>query len=207
LNSSPTPRASGILHLGAKADARALAALRDDLFQPGKGAAADEQDVRRVHLQEFLLRMLAPALRRHRGDRALHDLQQRLLHALARHVAGDRGVVGLAGDLVDLVDIDDAALRAFDIVFAGLQQLEDDVLHILADIARLGQRRGIGHGEGHVEDARQRLRQQRLAGAGRADQQDVRFRQFDIGAWRNGSAACNGCAPPPTARAWHGPGR
>jgi len=35
-------------------------------------------------------------------------LQQRLLHAFAGHVPGDRGVVGLARDLVDLVDIDDA---------------------------------------------------------------------------------------------------
>src|SRR5258705_2453679 len=33
---------------------------------------------------------------------------------------------------------------------------------------------------GHIEDARKRLRQQRLAGAGRADQQDVRLREFDV---------------------------
>ena len=124
--------------------------------------------------------MLAPALRRHRGDGAFHDLQQRLLHALARHVAGDRGVVGFAGDLVDLVDIDDAALRPLDIVVGGLQQLQDDVLDILADIAGLGQRRRVGHREGHVDDARQRLRQQRLARAGRADQQDVRLRELDV---------------------------
>src|SRR6202167_4532558 len=50
------------------------------------------------------------ALGRPRGDGAFHDLQKRLLHALARHVARDRGVVGFAADLVDLVDIDDAAL-------------------------------------------------------------------------------------------------
>jgi hypothetical protein len=110
-----------VLDIGAEADGRALAALRDDLVEPGKGAAADEQDVGGVDLQEFLLRMLAPALRRHGGHRAFHDLQQRLLHALARHIAGDRRVVGLAGDLVDLVDIDDAALGAFDIVFGRLQ--------------------------------------------------------------------------------------
>jgi hypothetical protein len=83
----------------------------DDLLEADEGAAADEQDVGRVDLQELLLRMLAAALRRHVGDRAFHDLQQRLLHALARHVAGDRRVVGLAADLVDLVDVDDAALR------------------------------------------------------------------------------------------------
>src|SRR5262245_21360436 len=38
----------------------------------------------------------------------------------------------------------------------------------------------IRHGEGHVEDARERLRQQSLARAGRADQQDVRLRELDV---------------------------
>ena len=152
----------------------------DDLLQPGESAAADEQDVGGVDLQELLLRMLAPALRRHRGDGALHDLEQRLLHALARDVAGDRRVVRLAADLVDLVDIDDAALRPLDIVVGRLQQLEDDVLDILADIARLGQRGGVRHGERHVDDARQRLGEQRLAAAGRADQQDVRLGELDV---------------------------
>ncbi len=33
---------------------------------------------------------------------------------------------------------------------------------------------------GHVEDARQRLRQQRLAGPGRADQHDVRLGDLDV---------------------------
>jgi hypothetical protein len=63
--------------------------------------------------------------------------------ALARHVARDRRVVGFAADLVDLVDIDDAALRPLDIVVGVLQQLEDDVLDVLANIARFGQRRGV----------------------------------------------------------------
>ncbi len=35
-----------------------------------------------------------------------------------------------------------------------LQQLEDDVLDVLAYIAGFGERRRIGHREGHVEDAR-----------------------------------------------------
>ena len=157
-----------------------LPRARDDPLQAGERAAADEQDVGGVDLQELLLRVLPPALRRHRGDGALHDLQQRLLHALARHVAGDRGVVGLAADLVDLVDVDDAALRPLDVVVGRLQQLQDDVLDILADVARLGQRRGVRHGERHVQDARQRLRQQRLARAGRADQQDVRLGDLDV---------------------------
>ena len=84
-------------------------------------------------------------------------------------------------DLVDLVDVDDAALRPLDIVIGGLQQLEDDVLDVLADISRLGERRRIGHGEGHVEDAGQRLGEQGLARARRADQENVRLRKLDIG--------------------------
>jgi hypothetical protein len=63
---------------------------------------------------------------------------------------------------------------------SGLQQLEDDLLDVLADIAGFGERGRIRHREGHVEDTRERLRQQRLAGAGRADQQDVRLRELDV---------------------------
>src|SRR3546814_641195 len=163
----------------AEADRLALQAVADDLFEPAERAARDEQDVRRVDLQEFLLRMLAPALRRNARGRAFHQLEQSLLHAFARHVAGDRGIFGLAADFIDFVDIDDAALRLFDVVVRRLQQLEDDIFDILADITRLGQRRRVGHGEGHVEEARERLREQGLAAAGRADEQDVRLLQVD----------------------------
>ena len=113
--------------------------------------------------------MLAAALRGDGGDGAFHDLEQGLLHALARHVAGDRRVVRLAGNLVDFVDVDDAALRLLDIVVGRLQELEDDVLDVLADIAGFGEGRRVGHRERHIEDAGQRLGEQRLAGAGRAD--------------------------------------
>ena len=75
-----------------------------------------------VDLQELLLRVLAATLGRHAGGRPLDDLEQRLLHALAGDVAGDRRVVALARDLVDLVDVDDAALRLLDVVVGVLQQ-------------------------------------------------------------------------------------
>ena len=119
--------------------------------------------------------MFAPALWRNRGNRAFHDLQQRLLHAFARHIAGDRWVVRLAGDLINLVDINDATLGAFHVVFRRLQQFQDDVFHVFADIACFGQRGGIGHGKGHIQNARQGLGQKRFAAAGGPDQQDVRL--------------------------------
>jgi len=43
-----------------------------------------------------------------------------------------------------------------------------------------GQRRRVDDGEGDGEQLGERLRQQRLAGAGRADEQDVALRQLDV---------------------------
>src|SRR5699024_5747653 len=58
-------------------------------------------------------------------------------------------------------------------------KLLDDALDVLADIAGLGQRRGIDHDERHFQAARQRFRQQRLAGAAWPDQQYVAFGNLD----------------------------
>src|SRR3954447_2317471 len=154
--------------------------LADDLLQVGERAAADEEDVRRVDREELLVRVLAPALGRHRRHRSLEDLQQRLLDPLAGDVARDGRVVRLARDLVDLVDVDDSGLRLLDVEVSGLDQLQEDVLDVLADVAGFGQRGRVGERERHVEDARQRLRQQRLPAAGRAEQEDVRLLQLDV---------------------------
>src|SRR4051812_2928498 len=165
----------------AEPDALVAHAALDDLVEIRERAAADEQDVRRVDRQELLVRVLAATLRRNGGGRALEDLQQGLLHALAGHIARDRRVVGLAGDLVDLVDVDDPRLGLLDVVVGGLDELQEDVLDVLADVAGLGQRRGVGDRERDVEDAREGLGEQGLAAAGRAEQQDVRLRQLDVG--------------------------
>ncbi len=168
-------RLAGAEAHGALADAPA-----DDALQADKGAAADEQNIGGVDRRELLVRMLASALGRNIGDRSFQDLQQRLLHALAADIAGNRRILVLAPDLVDLVDIDDSGLRPGDVAIGGLQQLENDVLDILADVAGLGERGGVDNGEGHVKHLGQRLRQQGLAGSGGTDQQDVRFGELDI---------------------------
>src|ERR1700694_4810459 len=62
-----------------KAGGPAAHPLFDDLLKPVERPTADEQDVGGVDLDEILVRVLAPALRRHVGDSALEDLQQRLL--------------------------------------------------------------------------------------------------------------------------------
>ncbi len=107
-------------HLGAEADATLADAAGDDVVEALERAAADEQHVRRVDRQVLLVRVLATTLRRHRALRTLEDLQQRLLDTLAGDVTRDRRVLALAGDLVDLVDVDDPRLGLLDVVVGGL---------------------------------------------------------------------------------------
>src|SRR5690606_25114565 len=152
----------------------------DDLLQAIERTTTDEQDVPRVDLDVFLLRVLPSALGRYRRGGLFADLQQRLLHPLARNVPGDGGVLALAGDLVDLVDVDDPPLALGHVEVRRLQQAHQDVLDILAHVARLGQRGRVDDGKGHAQGSRERLREQRLAHTGRADQQDVRLIELDL---------------------------
>src|SRR5690606_28236319 len=166
--------------LGTKADAALLRALANHLFQTGKRTATDKQDIGGVDLQKLLLGMLAPALGGYGCHGALDQFEQCLLDALPGHIPGDGGVVRLAGDFVDLIDVDNAPLGLFHIVVALLQQLLDDVFNILTHIAGLGQGGGVGNGEGHVEQPREGLGEQGLAAVGGADQEAIAVAQLDI---------------------------
>ena len=124
--------------------------------------------------------MLAAAGGRNACHRALKNLQQRLLNALARDIAGDGKVLGLAGNLVDLIDIDDAHLCALNITVGGVDKLEQDVLHVLAHVTGLGERGGVGDGKRHLEDARERLGQQGLTGTSGTEQQNIRLGELHL---------------------------
>ena len=172
--------------LGAAGDIRAeshslfIGALLDDLIEPVERAAADKEDIGGVHLYKLLMRMLASALRGDVRDRAFKQLEQRLLHALAGNVSGYGCVLALAGDLVYLIDIDNAFLGTRNVKVRRLKQLEDNVLNILADIAGLGKRRGVSYRKGHVEHLSHRLGKKGLAAAGGADEQDVALLKLNI---------------------------
>src|SRR3974390_2109996 len=126
------------------------------------------------------MRMLAAALRRHIGDRAFQNLEQRLLNAFAAHVTGDRRVLIFLRDLVDLVDVNDSLLRLLHIAVGGLQQFQDDILHILANVPGFGQRRRVNDGERHVEHARKRLREERFPRPRGTNQKDIRLAQLNF---------------------------
>ena len=139
------------------------------------------------------MRVLASTLRRHRGLRPLEDLQQRLLHALPGDIPSDRGVLALPRDLVDLVDVDDPGLGLLHVEVRGLDELEQDVLHVLAHVARLSERSGVGDRERDVQHPGEGLRQVGLPATGRADQQDVRLRQLHIGVLARGGGCGRTC--------------
>ena len=131
-------------------------------------------------MDEFLLRVLATALGRNARLAAFDDLEQRLLNAFTRNIARDRKVLGLAGDLVDLVDVDDADLGAIDVEVGRRDELEQDVLDVFPDVARFGECRGVGDGEGDLQRARKRLGEEGLARTGRAEKHDVALRQLNV---------------------------
>src|SRR5262249_28125488 len=118
----------GRCHVCVKPEGAAADALFDNLFQTDKNTTAYKKDVGGIHGRELLMRVLAAALRRNIRRGAFQYLKQRLLHALAGNVASDGGILVLLGDLVDLVDIDDALLSLLNIALSGLQELQDNVL-------------------------------------------------------------------------------
>ena len=179
-SSSRSCSASPVGVVAAEADPLAAEPLGDDLVEADERPAADEQDVGRVDPQILLLGVLPPPCGRDVGDGAFQELQEGLLDPFARDVAGDRDVLAGLADLVDLVDVDDPALGGGDVVVGGHDELEDQVLDVLADVAGLGQRGGVADGERDVQAAGQGLRQGRLAAAGGADQEDVALGDLDV---------------------------
>ena len=97
-------------------------AFLDDLIEADERAAANEQNFLSIDLDIFLVRMFPAALGRNIAGAAFEDFQKRLLNAFARNVARDRDVVGLAGDLVNLVDINDPDLGTLDIAIRILNK-------------------------------------------------------------------------------------
>jgi len=166
--------------VGAEPDTVPAQPPLDDLIQAYECTAADEQDVGRVDLDEFLVGVLSSSLRRNVGNGPLQNLEQCLLYALSGDVAGDRRVLILAGDLIDFVDVDDPLHASLTVAPCGLEQLQDDVLDIFPDISGLGQRRGIDNRKRHGEHPGERLSKERLTRPGGTDQQNVAFGDLDF---------------------------
>jgi hypothetical protein len=67
-------------------------------------------------------------------------------------ISGDGGILRFAGNLVNFVNIDDSPLCPLHIIVGSLDQLEEDILHILSHISGFSKGGGIGDGKGHMQD-------------------------------------------------------
>lgn len=68
------------------------------------------------------MRVLASALGRNIGDSALKQLQKRLLHAFAGNIPRDGCILTLAGDLIDLININNTLFGTLNIKIGSLQK-------------------------------------------------------------------------------------
>ncbi|MNN01908.1 hypothetical protein D3C81_1145420 [compost metagenome] len=152
----------------------------DHLLQTIKRAAANEQNIRRIDLDKFLMRMFTSALRRNGSDRTFQNFQQRLLHAFAGNVAGNRRILRFTRHFIDFVDVNDAAFRFFHIIISSLNQLQEDILDVFADIAGFGQGSRICDRERYIQDFRHRLGKEGFPRTRRTEQQNVTLLQLDI---------------------------
>ena len=167
---------------GAEADGGALHAAFDLVGEFVERAADDEEDVPGVDLART--RRAAALHLHHRlhlaeqvglaveGDIGfLHELEQVDLHAAAGDIAA--GEVLRGGDLVDLVDVDDAVLGQLDIAIGRLHEVAHEVLDIAADIAGLGKLRRVGLHERHADELGDAAHEVGFADAGGAEEDDV----------------------------------
>ena len=119
------------------------------------------------------------------------------------------GFSSLRPDLVDLVDVDDAGLRRAHVSIGRLQQLQDDVLDVLADVAGFGERGGVDDRErahraswpAFAPAVSCRCQSGRSA---KCSTSPVRLRRCAAGSC---GRACSGCRRRRQASSWSGAGR
>jgi len=155
-------------------------AATDDVFHADKCTSADEEDFLGVDLNVFLLRVLASSLRGDVASGAFEDFEKCLLNTLSRDITGDGDVFGFASDLVDLIDVDDAAFGAVDIEIGSLEETKDDILDIFANITRFSERGSIDDAKGNVKEAGESFGKESFAGTGWSKQEDVGFLNLNI---------------------------
>ena len=148
-------------------------ALVHHFVQSDKSAPTDKQDIGGIYLEKLLLRMFPATFRGNVRHGSFDDLQQSLLNTFTGNIPRNARILGLPRNLVNFVNIDNAAARAGYIVVRVLKQREDDVLHIFPHIPGFGQRGRIGNGKRHIQYSGQRLGKERLPGTRGSDQENV----------------------------------
>jgi len=107
------------------------------------------------------------------APRFLHQFQEIGLDPAAADVPAHQ--TGRGGDLVDLVEVDDAVLGDGGVAVGAVDEFTDEILDVAADVAGLAELGGVGLDERHADEIGDGFDQVGLADAGRAEQDDVLF--------------------------------
>ncbi len=169
------------MNVSAEAEGIALDALLNDTVEPDKGAAANEQDVigieRRGGRNGVEVGGGVGIGGRQLNGGAFEDFEKSLLNAFAGNIAGNAG--GLAGDFVDFVNINNAALGGRQVAIGVGEQRGEDVLNVLPDVTGFGERIGVGDINRNVEDIGEGMNEEGFAGAGGTNHENVGFLKVD----------------------------
>ena len=120
---------------GMKAHRCSAKAALHNLLKAYESSAANEKNLLGIDLDVLLVWVFAAALRRHIADGSFKNFQERLLHTLTGDVACNADILCLASDFVDLVNINDAHFGALDVVVGILEEPQNNVFNILANVA------------------------------------------------------------------------
>ena len=138
-----------------------------------ESTTADEQDVARIDGDILLVWMLTTTLGGHIDTGTFQQFQQALLHTFTADITRYRRIIRLTRYLIDLIDKHNTTLGCFHIIVGNLQQTGQNALHILANIASLGEYRSINDSKRHIEQFGDGTCQQGLARTGRAHHDNV----------------------------------
>ena len=177
---------------GVEANGALLDAFADDGGEAVEGAADDEEDVFGV---EGALAGFAAALEfehgLHLADEVglalevdvgfLHKFEEVDLDASSGDVTTAVGG-GAAGDFVDFVDVHDAVLGEVGVSIGGFDEVADDVVDVEANIAGFGEFGGVGFDERDANEFGDATHEVGFSDAGGAEEDDVLFGVFFVGA-------------------------
>ena len=136
--------------------------LFDNLFDAIEGSTHNKEDILSVHLNHFLLRMLASTLRRYAGNSSLDNLKKGLLHPFTRNITCDRHILTLLGNLVDFIYVDNTTFCTFDVKVSCLQKFEEDIFHVLTNITSFRQCCCISNGKRYIQTSSKGLSKESL---------------------------------------------
>ena len=141
----------------------------NNVVQRSKCSSANEQDIFRVNLHCFLVRVFTSSLWWNVRDSALNNFQQCLLNTFPGNIPCNRDVFTFSGNFVNFINIDNALLRALYVIIRRLQEFQHNVFYVFTNISCLCQRCRISYRKRHIKYSGKSLCQQSLTCSCRTD--------------------------------------